>query len=33
MALELGKRWVDKLLIVGLNGLDEVVINYDHQMM
>jgi len=28
-----GKRWVDKLLIVGFDGLDEVVNNYDHHMV
>jgi hypothetical protein len=31
--LELGKRWADKLLIGGLDGLDEVVNNYDHHMV
>jgi hypothetical protein len=33
VTLEFGKRWVDKLLIARLDGLDEVVINYDHHMV
>jgi hypothetical protein len=34
VALELGKEWVFKLLIAGLDGLDaDVVINYDHHIL
>ncbi len=34
VVLELGKGWIDKLLIAGLDGLDvEVVIIYDHHIV